>query len=138
MPDLENPDYWRSLINNGLSKFYVLKVLYEKPSHGYGILKDLSTLTQGCCIPTVGTIYPILKNLTEQGYAKIIDHKEKSGARPKKVYALTPKGKKTYKIALDVWRSVIPIIHNAIDIEYSANNSANSDRKRKRGKVCCE
>jgi PadR family transcriptional regulator PadR len=118
MSQLENPKYWKSLINNGLSKFYVLKILYEEPSHGYGILKKLEVLTGGCCIPTFGTIYPVLKKLTEEGYAKIVNIPNQESQRQKKVYTLTPKGIKTYKIALDVWRSVIPYIHKAIDFEY--------------------
>lgn len=119
MPNLDDPEYWKALINNGLSKFYVLKILYEGPLHGYGILKELSALTGGCCIPTVGTIYPVLKTLTKDGYAKVSDDKNTGGNRPRKIYVLTPKGKQTYKIALEVWRSVIPYIDKAIDFEYS-------------------
>jgi PadR family transcriptional regulator PadR len=117
--DFDDPDYWKALINNGLSKFYVLKILYEEPSHGYGILKKLTDLTGGCCIPTFGTIYPVLKKLTEEGYAEILKVSKDESKRPKKVYALTPKGEVTYKIALDVWRSVIPYIYKAIDFEYA-------------------
>ncbi|GBE01759.1 transcriptional regulator PadR-like family protein [bacterium BMS3Bbin06] len=119
MPNLDDPAYWKSLINNGLSKFYVLKILNEGPNHGYGILKELSLLTEGCCMPTFGTIYPVLKKLTEEGYARILENPKTQNKRMKKVYTLTPKGKKTYKIALDAWRSVIPYIHRAIDSDYS-------------------
>lgn len=124
-PDFENPEYWKALINNGLSKFYVLKILYEGPSHGYGILKKLTALTGGCCIPTFGTIYPVLRKLTEEGYAKILKVSNDESKRQRKVYALTPKGKITYKIALDVWRSVIPYIYKAIDFEYADKSKKN-------------
>jgi len=124
-PDFEDPEYWKALINNGLSKFYVLKILYEGPLHGYGILKKLTALTGGCCIPTFGTIYPVLKKLTEQGYAKILKVSNDESKRQRKVYALTPKGKITYKIALDVWRSVIPYIYKAIDFEYTGTGKKN-------------
>lgn len=124
-PDLENPEYWKALINNGLSKFYVLKILYEGPSHGYGILKKLTALTGGCCIPTFGTIYPVLRKLTEEGYAKIQKVSNDESKRPRKVYALTSKGEITYRIALDVWRSVIPYIYKAIDFEYTGKGKKN-------------
>lgn len=123
--DFENPEYWKALINNGLSKFYVLKILYEGPSHGYGILKKLTALTGGCCIPTFGTIYPVLKRLTEEGYAEILKVSNDESKRQRKVYALTPKGETTYKIALDVWRSVIPYIYKAIDFEYTGKSKKN-------------
>lgn len=124
-PDFEDPDYWKGLINNGLSKFYVLKILYEGPSHGYGILKKLTALTGGCCIPTFGTIYPVLRKLTEAGYAKILKVPNEDSKRQRKMYALTPKGEITYKIALDVWRSVIPYIYKAIDFEYTDKSRKN-------------
>jgi PadR family transcriptional regulator PadR len=116
--EMDSPDYWKGLINNGLSKFYILKILYEGPSHGYGILKKLADRTEGCCIPTVGTIYPILKKFTAEGYTKIIEVSNHKNKRVKKVYALSPKGRRTYKMALEAWRQVIPFIHQAIDFEY--------------------
>lgn len=122
MPDLEDSNYWKSLINIGLSKFFVLKILSEGPSHGYGILKKLTYLTEGCCAPTFGTIYPILTKLTKEGYAKIVRVSEKKVKRKRKIYALTPKGRKTYKIALEAWRSAIPYIYKAIDFEYTDEN----------------
>jgi DNA-binding PadR family transcriptional regulator len=123
--EFEDPEYWKALINNGLSKFYVLKILYEGPSHGYGILKKLTALTGGCCIPTFGTIYPVLKKLTEEGYAKVLKVANDESKRQRKVYALTPRGQITYKIALDVWRSVIPYIYKAIDFEYTDKSKKN-------------
>jgi len=56
--------YWKSLINTGLTKLLVLKVLSVGPNHGYGILKELESITSGCCVPTFGSIYPILKDVT--------------------------------------------------------------------------
>ncbi len=118
MPDLDDPTYWKSLINIGLSKFFVLKILYEGPSYGYEILKKVADLTDGCCAPTVGTIYPILTRLTKDGYARILKISNTEGGRQRKIYTLTPKGKKTYKIALEAWRSTLPYIYKAIDFEY--------------------
>ncbi len=118
MPDLDDPTYWKSLINIGLSKFFVLKILYEGPSYGYEILKQVADLTDGCCAPTVGTIYPILTRLTKDGYARILKISNTEGGRQRKIYTLTPKGKKTYKIALEAWRSTLPYIYKAIDFEY--------------------
>lgn len=118
MPNLDEPAYWKSLINIGLSKFFVLKILYEGPSYGYEILKKVADLTDGCCAPTVGTIYPILTRLTQDGYAKILKISNTEGGRQRKIYTLTPKGKKTYRIALEAWRSTLPYIYKAIDFEY--------------------
>lgn len=119
MQDLRDPEYWKSLINIGLSKLFVFKILYEGPSHGYGMLKKLAAMTGGCCVPTFGTIYPILKKMTDEGYARIVKTSNNESKRKRKIYMLTPKGEKTYKIALEAWRYTIPYIHKAVDFEYT-------------------
>jgi DNA-binding PadR family transcriptional regulator len=107
--------YWKSLINIGLAKVLVLKVLFKGPNHGYGILKELESITSGCCVPTFGTIYPILKELTQHGYAEVTEDQQLKGAQKRRVYTLTPLGIEAYKVALEAWRSTIPYIHNAIE-----------------------
>jgi PadR family transcriptional regulator, regulatory protein PadR len=108
-------NYWKSLINIGLTKVLVLKVLSVGPNHGYGILRELKSITEGCCVPTFGTIYPILKQLTQQGYAEINEEKQLKGAQKRRVYTLTPLGVEAYKVALEAWRTTIPYIYKAIE-----------------------
>jgi len=113
--ELTKPDYWRSLINIGLTKVLVLKVLSKGPNHGYGVLKELEAMTSGCCVPTFGTIYPILKDLSQNGYANIHEDQQLKGARKRRVYTLTPSGIEAYRAALEAWRSTIPYIYKAIE-----------------------
>ena len=113
--ELHDVEYWKSLFNIGLTKILVLKILYQGPNYGYGVLKDLQSLTQGCCVPTFGTIYPILKNLTRMGYAGVKRDKQLKGGQARRVYTLTPAGRKAYRVALEAWRSSIPYIHRAIE-----------------------
>ncbi len=112
---LTDPSYWKSLINIGLTKVLVLKVLSKGPNHGYGILKELQSITSGCCVPTFGTIYPILKELTKNGYAEVREDKQLKGAQKRRVYTLTPSGIAAYEVALEAWRSTIPYIYKAIE-----------------------
>lgn len=112
---LTDPDYWKSLINIGLTKLLVLKVLSKGPNHGYGILKELESITGGCCIPTFGTIYPILKELTQKGYTEVNEDRQLKGAQKRRVYTLTPRGVEAYQVALEAWRSTIPYIYKAIE-----------------------
>jgi PadR family transcriptional regulator, regulatory protein PadR len=112
---LTDPSYWKNLINIGLTRFLVLKVLSGGPNHGYGILKELESMTSGCCIPTFGTIYPILKALTEEGYAHVREGKQLKGAKKRRVYRLTPLGIEAYEVALEAWRSTIPYICKGIE-----------------------
>lgn len=115
--ELEDIEYWKSLINIGLTKIFILKILSEGPNHGYGVLKQLESLTQGCCTPTFGTIYPILKSLTKKGYATVKEGKQLKGGQKRQVYTLTPLGKKACHIAMEAWKTTIPYIHRAIESE---------------------
>ncbi len=117
MSRLDDTSYWKSVINIGLSKILILKILSKGPNHGYGILKQLESLTHDCCTPTSGTIYPILKELTREGYAKVKEEDQIKGGQKRRVYTLTPSGVKAYKVALEAWRSTIPYIHRAIEDE---------------------
>lgn len=113
--DLADPEYWKSLINMGLTKVLVLKVLSRGPNHGYGVLRELESMTAGCCVPTFGTIYPILKELTRGGYAEVSTDKQLKGAQRRRVYTLTPSGIDACKVALEAWRSTIPYIYRAVE-----------------------
>jgi len=115
---LADLNYWKSLINIGLTKLLVLKVLSKGPNHGYGVLKELESMTSGCCIPTFGTIYPILKELSQNGYAEIHEDQQLKGARKRRVYTLTPSGIEVYKVALEAWRSTIPYIYKALENDH--------------------
>ncbi len=115
--DLENPDYWRGLINMSLSRFFILRTLHDAPAHGYVLLEKLTAFTHGCCTPAYGTIYPILKALLEGEYAEV--RETIADGRPRRVYALTPKGESAYQVAVNTWKETLPYIERAL-LEVSA------------------
>ncbi len=121
MSRLDDMNYWKSLINIGLSKILILKILSKGPNHGYGILKQLEDLTHDCCTPTFGTIYPILKELTRNGYAEVKEENQLKGGQKRRVYTLTSSGLNAYKIALEAWRSTVPYIYTAIESDDSVS-----------------
>jgi PadR family transcriptional regulator PadR len=110
--NLEDPNYWKSLINMSLSRFFILRTLHEGPTHGYALLEHLKAFTQGCCTPAYGTIYPILKELLEGEYARV--KREREDGRQRKVYELTPKGETAYQVAVTTWQEVLPYIERAV------------------------
>ena len=76
----------RSLIT-----LYVLHSLHVEPKTGYDLLREIDLLTKGEWVPSKGTIYPMLRQLADEGL--ITPHK--TGARAKTIYALTENGEKT-------------------------------------------
>lgn len=87
-----------------LSKFFILSVLRLRPMHGYEIAREVECSTNGCCAPTEGTIYPVLREF-EQG-AYVTSHTETVAGRDRKVYTLTSKGQKAFSVAVEAWMEV--------------------------------
>ncbi|MGA2199661.1 MAG: PadR family transcriptional regulator [Nitrososphaerales archaeon] len=77
----------------GLLLHYMLRRISQKPCHGYEILQDIDSKTEGAWRPGAGSIYPILKKLHESGY---IQSDDKTGA-DRRVYCITEKGLESLK-----------------------------------------
>jgi DNA-binding PadR family transcriptional regulator len=76
----------RQWFESGEVKYVILRLLKEKPRHGYEVIKALEEKMGGWYTPSAGTVYPTLQLLEDQGYVKA---EEQEG---KKVYHLTPEG----------------------------------------------
>lgn len=68
-------------------KAMILKIIEEKPTYGYEIIKEVERRTNGRWTPSPGSIYPALDSLESKGWIK----SEESERR--KLYTITPKGK---------------------------------------------
>jgi len=71
---------------SGDMKYVILKLLREKPMHGYEVMKELEEHTHGCYKPSPGTVYPTLQWLEDEG---LVRAEEVNG---KKVYSVTDAG----------------------------------------------
>src|SRR3954466_3924059 len=85
--------HWRGraarLFEQGDLKYVILRLLGEKPRHGYEIIKDLENRFGGSYAPSPGTVYPTLTMLEDLGYARVVP--EEGG---KKIYEITDEGRK--------------------------------------------
>lgn len=104
MPDYTSRLYWNGTIKMSLSKFFILCVLHNRPMHGYEIARAVEQSTNGCCSPTEGTIYPVLREFEEGGY--LTAETEFVSGRERKVYTLTDKGREAFKVAVEAWMEV--------------------------------
>ena len=78
-------------IPRGFLRHYALHRIAEKPAHGYDLLQEIESKTEGVWRPGAGSIYPILKELLREGYVRTESHK-KSG-KPQHVYHITSEGR---------------------------------------------
>ncbi len=77
------------LFEQGDLKYVILRLLDEKPRHGYEIIKELENRFGGSYAPSPGTVYPTLTMLEDLGYARVVP--EDGG---KKIYEITDEGRK--------------------------------------------
>jgi DNA-binding PadR family transcriptional regulator len=73
--------------DHGDLRLVVLKLIADKPSHGYELIKAIETAAGGAYAPSPGVIYPTLTLLEEMGYAT---QAEATGG--KKLYSATQEG----------------------------------------------
>lgn len=77
------------MFEQGDLKLVVLRLLEEKPRHGYDIIKALEERSNGLYTPSPGAVYPTLQLLEEMGYARAVD--DGNGRR---IYEITDEGRK--------------------------------------------
>ncbi|WP_319495930.1 PadR family transcriptional regulator [uncultured Cohaesibacter sp.] len=73
-------------LGQGDIRLLALALIEQEPRHGYDIIKEVETLTNGSYAPSPGVIYPTLTYLEEAGQCNV----ETEGN--KKRYAITPEG----------------------------------------------
>ena len=78
----------KQMFESGEIKFVILRLLRDKPRHGYEIIKELEERFVGCYTPSAGTVYPTLQLLEDQGYVRAVEEEGK------RVYHITPEGER--------------------------------------------
>jgi DNA-binding PadR family transcriptional regulator len=85
--------HWRGraarLFEQGDLKYVILRLLEERPRHGYDVIKELESRFGGSYAPSPGTVYPTLTMLEDLGFARVVP--EEGG---KKIYEITDEGRK--------------------------------------------
>jgi DNA-binding PadR family transcriptional regulator len=77
----------------GLLALFILHSLMQQPKSGYELLKEIKEKTEGVWVPSKGTLYPILKQLEEEGLIEVTE----IGKRSKHIFALTESGNETLR-----------------------------------------
>lgn len=86
----------------GSSKTLILQLLNNSPKHGYEITSQIKKATNGAIDISEGTIYPALHSLEADGFV-CSQWTQGDGKRKRKVYRITPAGKKILKEKRDSW-----------------------------------
>src|SRR2546430_5175209 len=99
----------RQWLESGDMKYVILKLLKDKPRHGYEVMKELEERLHGCYSPSPGTVYPTLQWLEDEG---LVSAKEVDG---KKVYGITDAGSRFLEEHRDVVDDIFERVRDAVD-----------------------
>jgi len=77
----------------------ILLSLADRPRHGYALMKDIETLSNGRVRLSTGTLYGALRRLLEDDW--IEPFAQEDASREKQAYKLTPVGRKQLELELD-------------------------------------
>lgn len=74
--------------------FFILLSLAQGQKHGYAILKDVESVSEGKVTLSTGTLYEALARLLDQGLIERVADaaKDNHPGRPRKLYRLTARG----------------------------------------------
>ena len=92
------------MFESGEMKFVILRLIREKPRHGYEVMKALEEKFRGHYTPSAGSVYPTLQLLEDEGFVQAVD------TDGKKVYHITPEGEQY----LDAHRDVLDEIFERV------------------------
>ncbi len=99
----------RQWFESGDMKYVILKLLKDKPRHGYEVMKELGELSHGCYSPSPGTVYPTLQWLEDEGLVRARD------VEGKKVYEITDAGRKFLDDHQDVVEDIFARVADAVE-----------------------
>jgi DNA-binding PadR family transcriptional regulator len=94
-----NHGCWHSYPERGWIQFLIMRILYEKPMHGYQLLEEIKKRSCGCHKLESGSIYTILRRM-EKGGLLNSKWEKVDGSLERRVYNLTEKGIEALKMGL--------------------------------------
>ncbi|MHB8233107.1 MAG: PadR family transcriptional regulator [Solirubrobacteraceae bacterium] len=93
----------------------LLAILGAGALHGYGVVQQLRTRSEGTFDLPEGSVYPALHRLERAGLLR--SRWEVSGGRRRRVYSLSPKGRHASADALDRWKSFRRAVDGVLGVE---------------------
>ena len=91
----------------------VLATLAEGPRHGYGIARAIRELSSEVLKLGEGQLYPVLHDLEEQGLVTA-EWEMQEGDPPRRVYALTEKGRSELVARAEKWHAYAAAVANVL------------------------
>lgn len=90
----------------------LLAVLRDRPAHGYAVIEELRQRSRDAFRLPEGTIYPALHRLERR--ALIRSAWVEVAGRPRRVYRLTPRGRRALEREQQSWERFASAVHSVL------------------------
>lgn len=98
-----------------LRDLLMLWFVSRKPTHGYEIIKQFDEMDAESLKAKANRVYPGLEKMKKKGYVDIFLDTSVSVKKPRKIYKLTPEGKKHLLKEIDELRASLDAVRNYLD-----------------------
>jgi DNA-binding PadR family transcriptional regulator len=85
----------------------VLLSLAREPRHGYSILKDVKSISNGRVLLSTGTLYGALQRLLDHGWIERVEEDE--SPRDRRTYKLTTQGHRCLQMEIERMRRLTKV-----------------------------
>lgn len=113
-----NEQRFAQQLKKGVLEMLVLRLLAERPSHGYEMIVRLREKGEGLLDVKEGTLYPILYRLEEEGCITSVwnspDGKFSAGKVPRRVYTVTDTGHAMLKQESTTWHTFVTCVEQCL------------------------
>lgn len=100
----------------GFLKLCILRILSEKPLHGYALIKEIENITGCSWKPSPGSVYPALQSLRENGLISL----RATGRH--RTFEITDLGKDMLAQAVQQVQAGLHNMQNLLNYRYDGNN----------------
>jgi DNA-binding PadR family transcriptional regulator len=90
----------------------LLSILEDGPRHGYAVIDELRSRSEGGLDLPEGTVYPALHRLERAGLLR--SAWDESSGRRRRTYSVTPKGRKAAERKRQEWHVFAATVHQVI------------------------
>lgn len=98
--------------NKGILEMCVLALLMKKDFYGFELVETISSYVD----ISEGTIYPLLRRLTQEDYVETYLQESNAGP-PRKYYRMTPHGRQFTKKLIKNWQEFSVRINQLLQLE---------------------
>jgi len=105
-------------MKKGSAELLVLSAIEARPRHGYDIARRIEHLSEGAVTFHAASLYPLLYRLEKRGWIAG-RWTERPGERRRRLYRLTPEGRKVLAAQRSLWRAFVKAIDRVVGVEHA-------------------